>query len=231
MKTVKEARNALERIRNTFCSEFLASEISNEKIEKEIATIEDFFSGDRIEGSATAICDEVLYERKRQVVVEGYSRLHDDEEHCYGELALAAASYALIAVTAYAQEDIREPIFSAIRSVWPFVERIKPKTARSDLVRAAALIVAEVERIDRAENKKAAYAVDQTPAEVAPAITFVDVDRLSNIKVDASRVDLQTLADNFNAWVNITHEDHLILQRRIVLLEKFTEKFVFGEGK
>jgi hypothetical protein len=39
--------------------------------------------------------DDVIAERQRQMSVEGWTREHDDREHGSGELARAAAAYAL----------------------------------------------------------------------------------------------------------------------------------------
>ncbi len=89
----------------------------------------------------TAIRD-VIAERYRQQSVEGWTPEHDDE-HSGGEMALAASSYAL-----YAH---RKPIAPAIPFNWPWEPVwFKQQGARRDLVKAGALILAEIERIDRA---------------------------------------------------------------------------------
>ncbi|MGV5279452.1 hypothetical protein ACV4WP_21200 [Pseudomonas aeruginosa] len=84
---------------------------------------------------------DVQAERKRQVEVEGWTPEHDDE-HNGGELADAAACYALSAAgwSTYAARE---------RWPWP-LEWWKPSTARRDLVKACALALAEIERLDRA---------------------------------------------------------------------------------
>lgn len=90
----------------------------------------------------TAAAADVLAERQRQVTAEGWTPEHDDE-HSDGEMALAASSYAL-----YAH---KKPIAPAIPYNWPWEpEWFKQQGARRDLVKAAALILAEIERIDRA---------------------------------------------------------------------------------
>lgn len=90
--------------------------------------------------------EEVAAERQRQQKVEGWTHEHDDE-HSRGEMALAAASYAYNAGqgdTGRAWNVGRHPV------VWPWAaEWWKPKDRRRDLVKAAALIVAEIERLDR----------------------------------------------------------------------------------
>lgn len=90
------------------------------------------------------VTDEIWAERDRQKTVEGWLPEHDDM-HKSGELSAAAASYALY----YGTELSKPPI------IWPFEATWwKPKTSRRDLIRAAALIVAEIERLDRREVAK-----------------------------------------------------------------------------
>lgn len=94
---------------------------------------------------------DVLAERERQKSVEGWTLDHDDA-HDDGELALAAACYALPEYQRYI--DIRRPggaVFVAlVKRLWPWADEWwKPKDVRSDLVKAGALIIAEIERLDR----------------------------------------------------------------------------------
>lgn len=87
---------------------------------------------------------DVLAERQRQITAEGWTPEHDDH-HADGSLAAAAAAYAFSAATAdrYLAAD---PL-----GFWPWdASWWKPKSPREDLVRAGALILAEIERIDRA---------------------------------------------------------------------------------
>lgn len=87
--------------------------------------------------------DDVIAERLRQVNAEGWSYEHDDE-HDEGELAMAAAAYCEHAIN----QDDNVPGF------WPWpAGQWKPKDRRRDLVRAAALIIAEIERLDRAARQ------------------------------------------------------------------------------
>lgn len=85
---------------------------------------------------------DVLAERQRQQSAEGWTTEHDDDHSC-GEMALAASSYA--------QYAHRKPIAPAIPFNWPWEpEWFKQQGPRRDLVKAGALILAEIERIDRA---------------------------------------------------------------------------------
>ncbi|GEM_PF-1738741 len=87
---------------------------------------------------------DVLDERLRQVMEEGWTPEHDDK-HNGGQLALAAACYAVAQDARENYNDYSPPPF------WPWAaEWWKPKDYRRDLVRAAALLIAEIERIDRA---------------------------------------------------------------------------------
>jgi len=98
--------------------------------------------------TTAAACD-VLAERHRQLAVEGWTAKHDDE-HGPGALALAAAAYALDAgevLDLFSPADAGdryEPLF------WPFSSHWwKPGEPRRGLVKAASLVLAEIERIDR----------------------------------------------------------------------------------
>jgi hypothetical protein len=98
---------------------------------------------------STAIAD-VLAERRRQIQVEGWTAEHDDE-HDEGDMALAGACYAASAAATDDRVNCRS-ILDSVRSMWPWGrEWWKPKNQRRDLVRAAALVIAEIEKMDRAE--------------------------------------------------------------------------------
>lgn len=91
---------------------------------------------------------EITAERKRQMEVEGWTPKHDDE-HDDGSLARAAACYAMPGHVRIMPAGGTETIRSR---VWPLSwdpDWWKPKDRRRDLIRAAALIVAEIERLDR----------------------------------------------------------------------------------
>lgn len=88
----------------------------------------------------TAAIRDVIAERYRQQSVEGWTPEHDDE-HMHCEMAVAAACYIM------ADDDPR----ADIPELWPWPEEWwKPTTIRRDLVKAGALVLAEIERIDRA---------------------------------------------------------------------------------
>lgn len=94
--------------------------------------------------------DDIRVERTRQTTEEGWSEAHDDQ-HDSGELARAAACYAEHATDAH---HVRVCRSGDPPSAWPWSKLWwKPSSRRRDLVKAGALIVAEIERLDRAEER------------------------------------------------------------------------------
>ncbi|OPD78177.1 hypothetical protein AO920_33690 [Pseudomonas aeruginosa] len=89
---------------------------------------------------------DVQAERRRQVEAEGWTPEHDDG-HSHGQMARAAACYALAGSSA--PNDGTAALLVSL--AWPWDEQWwKPSTARRDLVKACALALAEIERLDRA---------------------------------------------------------------------------------
>ena len=89
----------------------------------------------------------IAAERDRQVNVEGWTIEHD-EEHDKGELAIAAACYALAGL--HRRTGFDEGGGTYVPVIWPW-ERAAWKPTPDDrireLVKAGALIVAEIERL------------------------------------------------------------------------------------
>lgn len=86
----------------------------------------------------TSAVSDVLLERKRQLLEKGFSTQQDDT-YIGGELAAAAISYI-------------EPMEA--ESYWPadwHDDSFKPTHYRRNLVKATALLLAELERLDRQE--------------------------------------------------------------------------------
>ncbi|WP_255342264.1 hypothetical protein ACIRTX_12725 [Pseudomonas aeruginosa] len=93
---------------------------------------------------------DVQAERRRQITAEGWTPEHDDE-HADGQMARAAACYALAGSSA--PNDGTAALLVSL--AWPWDEQWwKPSTARRDLVKACALALAEIERLDRAAPGK-----------------------------------------------------------------------------
>lgn len=96
--------------------------------------------------TVTAAASDVLAERQRQVTAEGWTPEHDDE-HCNGELAMAAVCY--INETGTVNRNGGKPWG------WPWAASWwKPNTRRRNMVKAGALILAEIERLDRATGTR-----------------------------------------------------------------------------
>lgn len=94
-----------------------------------------------------AVLRQIGAERKDQMEYNGYDRRHDDE-HIGGEIAHAASCYAFHASRPLAIDEYR---VGAPPPDWPWEPGAwNPKNRRRDLIKAAALIVAEIERLDRA---------------------------------------------------------------------------------
>lgn len=108
---------------------------------------------------------DLLAERLRQVDDEGWSPEHDDQ-HAVGELAAAAACYITNVCEGGDPEGEGRPPFG-----WPWShDWWKPTNPRRDLVKAGALILAEIERLDRMAEKAggASAAALQRTATIDP---------------------------------------------------------------
>lgn len=97
----------------------------------------------------TQAAQDVLAERRRQVEVKGWTPEHDDE-HDTGELAAAGAAYTVAAADelyplSLGDGNYRENCPPCWPAGWPW----KPDDPRRMLVKGAALILAEIERLDR----------------------------------------------------------------------------------
>jgi hypothetical protein len=107
----------------------------------------------------TRAARDVIAERLRQISEEGFTPEYDDL-YKNGSLALAAACYAIASDCDDKERKSLDPscVFWSTtdaafvwQKMWPFpIGWWKPKDRRRDLVRAGALILAEIERLDRA---------------------------------------------------------------------------------
>lgn len=95
----------------------------------------------------------ITKERRRQIEAEGWTPEHDDANPA-GVMSVAAGCYALSAGYALA-------LAGGDTSTCPAPEAFpwddawwKPTTSRRDLVKAAALILAEIERLDRMAERQ-----------------------------------------------------------------------------
>ena len=97
---------------------------------------------------------DIAAERKRQIEAEGWTAEHDDT-HTVGDLACAAGCYAIRSSVAGERD-------SAFTCYWPWHQLWwKPGgDERRMLVKAGALIVAEIERLDRAQHRREMEALE-----------------------------------------------------------------------
>lgn len=95
---------------------------------------------------------DVCNERARQVF-KGYTAAHDDE-HDVEDLSEAAISYMMRAA--------HRPL--GAQDYWPFIGDMPSRTAgeteRDDLVKAAAMALAAIERFDRKQEREGAHETD-----------------------------------------------------------------------
>jgi hypothetical protein len=83
-----------------------------------------------------------LAERLRQISEEGFHPL-DDDEMGEGELARAACAYIRCSSAPAEAADL-----------WPWpAQQLKPKSRRRNLIVAAALLLAELERLERSRER------------------------------------------------------------------------------
>ncbi len=98
------------------------------------------------------IGNEIIDERFRVIADEGYTTAHDDT-HKHGELARAAAVYAMFAGLPDLDRQHAQkfgPALYGSNVLWPWdLAYFKLTNPRRDLIKAAALIMAEIERLDR----------------------------------------------------------------------------------
>ena len=101
-------------------------------------------------GNATG-ATMIAAERFRQMTAEGYNAEHDDG-HKNAELTNAAAAYAMAACNQIVLPD--ESLPSSEPPMWPFAQAYwKPhRDPVRNLVKAGALIAAEIDRTLRARN-------------------------------------------------------------------------------
>ncbi len=92
------------------------------------------------------VLQDIKRKRQRQVVVHGWSRRHDDEEHNDGSLATAAIPYIQSA-----NRQLLGLTDEELQVYWPWAEGDPNlnQPRRELLLNAAALLVAEIERLDR----------------------------------------------------------------------------------
>lgn len=103
----------------------------------------------------------IAAERQRQVEQEGWTTDHDDG-HTLGEMATAAACYALLSTRWKDTTILGEPLVRSILWPWddewfkptdypdpPYTPAVHDERRIRDLAKAGALIAAEIDRLQR----------------------------------------------------------------------------------
>lgn len=100
--------------------------------------------------------DRVLRERERQICGEKLDAEHDDQ-WIDGELVGAALAYGFSSLASVQPDIDQDDADALIADLWPEeMPPIKRKESDRDLERAAALLLAELDRRDRVREKLAA---------------------------------------------------------------------------
>jgi hypothetical protein len=109
--------------------------------------------------------NSLVRERTRQVHAEGFKQTRDDA-YTDDELARAAAVYAM-------PDHVYQIVHLDAGQLWPWATRwLKRGDRRQDLVKAGALIIAEIERIDRLEEQKRGDQIERTRAALLAPSQF-----------------------------------------------------------
>lgn len=151
VQALHRARRALHAIGKTYDDSELRTRAleADEEIDRMLAAAPQEVAAPVVAAMSQAARD-VLAERSRQVEAEGWTPGHDDE-HDKGEMAVAAALYAL-------QRGAGPALWIASsKGNIGYIESIelwlKPCGPRRSLEKAGALILAEMERMDRAARR------------------------------------------------------------------------------
>ena len=99
--------------------------------------------------------ERIRFERWRQLVFKGFSFDHDDR-HVDGELAMAALAYADAGIMSQIRPDVSVYLSYPPSTGWPW-QRSEWKPSDEpieNLVRAGALIAAEIDRLLRLREEK-----------------------------------------------------------------------------
>ena len=97
--------------------------------------------------------NDVASERMRQIEVEGFSAARDDQYEG-GTLAVAGACYGVHAAWSLSGDGAGQ-VLEGVPQWWPWgPDTWNPSDPRSNLVKAAALLIAEIDRYDREHDAK-----------------------------------------------------------------------------
>jgi hypothetical protein len=94
------------------------------------------------------VLDDIRMKRQRQIVIHSHPP-EEDDRHADGSVGIGAIPYIQAANQQTLGLKDKE-----LQTFWPWPERFKPSAdPRENLINAAALLVAEIERIDREAAK------------------------------------------------------------------------------
>lgn len=134
--------------------------------------------------------DLVVRERIRQETEEGWTAEHDDG-HTHGEMATAAGAYCESANRDRdAEGEIsREDLEFLEQEHWPIqwdASWLKPKTPERDLIRAGALILAELDRRRRLREKPETRSIKYLrELNIHEVMTFLGEEGRKKLRYDA----------------------------------------------
>lgn len=110
-----------------------------------------------------------IRERLEQIEKHGFTPDHD-QQHGAGELALGAVAYVRAGLADYLG-DIADPAISEAFSLWPWPDLFRPTDYRGNLVKAIAMLWAEIDRIDIAEAQAEIAGMVDAGAELQTIIS------------------------------------------------------------
>lgn len=121
-------------------------------------------------GIAGAVCEPIPLtgaqliadERRRQIEVEGWDEKHDSETHSDGGLALVSACYTVDVVSRIGKDYLVYPVLNRliqnfVSNAWPWDLKWwkpTPNDPIRQLVKAGALIAAEIDRLQRMKDNE-----------------------------------------------------------------------------
>jgi hypothetical protein len=113
--------------------------------------------------------EQIANERARQGIVEGFDAAHDDK-HDQEELVLAACAYAAASINQFRPPQLKLDEHLPPHPMWPWAKRDwKPSSDKvRNLVKAGALIAAEIDRLQRLPSEPQNVTELPSPTEPKP---------------------------------------------------------------
>lgn len=146
--------------------------------------------------------EEIAAERRRQIETEDFTASHDNMA-TRGQLAAAAACYAVAGIGHAAGDRV-------IEKIWPWdKEWWKPTVTRRNLIKAGALIAAEIDRLDRIDppSQEPHHASD-CAVHSAPGMPLVPADDRAatltmELRADSGYAMTFTSRVSANQWASL----------------------------